>query len=214
MEKFGVLKSRAVVLPLANVDTDIIAPMKRLLRNMDEMGKYAFEPIRFVNGDGDAAVPDDGFPLNRPENKDAKIMIVGNNFGCGSSREMAAQGIAEMGIRCLIGTSFGSIFHDNCFQYGILPVILDEAEVDALASKCEKGEFTVDLIKNSITAPDDVVTAFSVNEYRREMLMQGLDQIGVTLQRKAVIDAFEERDREKRPWIYAQEKRKSLPMGR
>lgn len=202
MKKFLIVESKAAVLSLSNVDTDIIAPMKRLLKNMGEIGKYAFEPLRFVNGDGDSGVLNEKFSLNRMENKEAQILIVGDNFGCGSSREQAAQGIADMGIRCLIGSSFGSIFYDNCFQYGILPICLDEGTIKEFIRISSRGKFTVNLEKVVIITPEGRTVPFSVNSYQREMLMKGLDQVGVTLQKKKEIEAYETVDKLHRPWIY------------
>lgn len=209
MKKFDIVKSKAVPLMLANIDTDIIAPMKRLLLDMFNIGPFAFEPLRFVDGDGDRGELNPDFPLNNPEYAGAEIMLTGENFGCGSSREMAAQGIADMGFRCLIGVSFGSIFMSNCFQTGILPIALREDIVETMVNESKDGEFSVDLIHLTITTPSGRSIPFTTNQNRREMLLEGLDDVGITLKKHQKIKLFEDHDKLKRPWLYLESDERS-----
>ena len=201
MEKFEVVKSNAVPWLMPNVDTDIITPMKRILKNYDRIQDFAFEPYRFVDGDGDKGELDPKFPLNKPEYAGARIMITGENFGSGSSRETAPEAIAKLGIRCLIGTSFGGIFFKNCFQQGILPIVFSEEDVKALAELDASEEVEVDL-------PDQVVrfsgrtVPFQVEPVRKKSLLAGLDDVGMTLTMRDDITSFETKDKQERPWIY------------
>ena len=204
MDKFVRVTSRAVPMLRRDVDTDLITPMRRIgLAQPQPLHHYAFEALRYVGGDGDTGAPNPEFELNQDAYAGARIMLTGANFGCGSSRETAPQAIAGLGFRCLIGTSFGDIFFKNCFQQGILPVVLAEAELDALAKQARDGEFSVDLETCTITAPDRRELRFEVNPLRRESLLSGLDDIGLTLQRGDAIAAFQARDRVERPWVYA-----------
>jgi 3-isopropylmalate/(R)-2-methylmalate dehydratase small subunit len=202
MEKFTVLKSKAAPWLLPNIDTDIITPMKRILKNLDQLPRYAFEPFRFVNGDGDAGIPDPAFVLNQSEYQGARIMIVGENFGSGSSRETAPEAIAGMGIRCLIGISFGGIFFKNCFQQGILPIVLPQEKIESLSQQTLEGEFLVDLVKGQLTTPRGEVISFAVEPVKRSSLLEGLDDVGVTLKNKNLIEKFTNDDRNVRPWVY------------
>ena len=201
MEKFEIVRSNAVPWLMPNVDTDIITPMKRILKNYDRIQDFAFEPYRFVGGDGDKGELDPDFPLNKPEYADAKIMITGENFGSGSSRETAPEAIAKLGIRCLIGTSFGGIFFKNCFQQGILPVVFPEEVVGELAALAPSEEVTVDLQNQTVTFSGKTLP-FNVEPIRRESLLAGLDDVGMTLTRENEITEFEARDKQLRPWIY------------
>ena len=203
MEKLTVIRSVAAPLLLPNIDTDIIAPMKRILFHGDEIEKYGFEPLRFLDGDGDARVPNPEFPLNQERFRHAKILLCGENFGCGSSRENAPEAIAGMGIRCVIGTTFGGIFFKNCVNQGILPIKVDKMDLTELAALSEKGEATtVDLVNRNIILATGHVLPFSVGDMQRYLLMEGLDNVGLTLEKKEKILAFEARDREERPWVY------------
>ena len=187
---------------LPNIDTDIISPMKRILANLDNLAAYAFEPFRFVNGDGDKGIPDTEFVLNKPEYSDAKIMIVGENFGSGSSRETAPEAIAGMGIRCLIGISFGGIFFKNCFQQGILPIMLPKETIHQIVQQTLDGAFIVDLQKNELITPRGEIITFEVESVKKQSLLEGLDDVGVTMQIKDLIVDFESKDKLNRPWIY------------
>ena len=203
MEKLNRLVSRAVPIMRPNIDTDIITPMNRLTAADAgrSIGYYAFEPLRYAGGDGDTGIPDPAFPLNDPLYAEARIMICGENFGCGSSRESAPVAIAELGFRCLIGTSFGDIFFNNCFQQGILPIVL--ASVEPLVAACAAGgEFDLDLEAQVLTTPAGAALPFDVNPLKKEALLRGVDDLGLILSHRDEIDAFEARDRHARPWIY------------
>lgn len=204
MEKLTHISSRAVPIMNANVDTDIITPMNRLTgRNAHPLSHYAFEPLRYIGGNGDEGAPNPDFPLNDPQFAGARIIICGENFGCGSSRESAPAALAELGIRCVIGSSFGDIFFNNCFQQGVLPVVLPLDLVGQLAQEARQGgEFQVDLASRHITTPSGNTHDFEVNDLKRRSLMEGLDDISLTLERDADIAAFQARDRLARPWIY------------
>ena len=168
------------------------------------MENYSFEPYRFVNGDGDKGILNMDFPLNQAAYKDAQIMVVGENFGCGSSRETAPEAIARLGIRCLIGSSFGGIFTKNCYQQGILPVCFPKETIDILAAQAENGgEFFVDLLSQTVTSPDQNVFHFSCDSTRREMLLEGVSDVDVTLKSREQIDRFFSEDRKNRPWLYS-----------
>jgi len=197
----------AAPLMLEDVDTDVITPMGRIMTaRPNELGRYAFEPLRYA--DADAGVERSEFVLNRPPWRDrACILLAGRNFGCGSSRETAVWAITQMGFRVVIAPSFGDIFHDNCFQNGVLPVRLPEAEVRRLAELAwreprAEQTFRVDLQAQTVTAPDGAQLAFEVDPFRRDALLRGLDDLGMTLTRVADIDAFQDRDRQRRPWIW------------
>ena len=205
MQKFTVLKGVAAPMPMVNVDTDMIMP-KQFLKTIKRtgLGKAAFFDMRF-NDDG-SEKPD--FVLNKPQYRTAKILIAGANFGCGSSREHAPWGILDMGIRCVIAPSFADIFYNNCFKNGILCVTLPQADVDVLMKKASSGntagaDFTVDLETKTITAPDGGVTKFDLDATRRHNLLNGLDDIGLTLQHLDKITAFEAKQKAEQPWLYA-----------
>jgi 3-isopropylmalate/(R)-2-methylmalate dehydratase small subunit len=202
MQKLTVLKSVAVPWLMPNVDTDIITPMKRMLSSPTKLQKYAFEPYRFMEGNADTGKLNSDFPLNQPEYRNTRIMIVGENFGSGSSRETAPSAIAKFGIRCLIGSSFGGIFFKNCFQVGILPIVLPKEKVEKLAEKTLLGEFVIDLTKKRIESPDGETVPFEVEELRRNALLEGLDDVGVILKKRKLIKKYEEYARKTRPWIY------------
>jgi 3-isopropylmalate/(R)-2-methylmalate dehydratase small subunit len=194
----------AVPILAANIDTDVITPMIRLTTRLKRpLADYAFEALRYLDGNADSSEPDPSFPLNQERFHGAKIMLCGENFGCGSSRESAPAAIAGLGIRCLIGPSFGDIFFNNCFQQGILPVVLPSATVLALARQAESGgHFDIDLNDQTIIDPRGAIHAFEVTGLRKRSLMEGLDDIGLTLQRGDEIRRWQERDSAARPWIY------------
>ena len=203
MEKFSILKSRAAFLIGDNINTDMIIPMDRyVLAERKDLHQFAFEPLRFLP-DG-SKNPD--FILNKNLFVGCKILIVGHNFGCGSSREAAVWAIFGLGIRCIIGRSFGSIFFNNCFQNGILPIILEEKsieEVMSVAALFSKDNFlSVNLIDNQITSFQNQLWNFSIEHYRRIQLMEGLDDITLTLQKTKEIEEFKKQDVIKRPWVY------------
>jgi 3-isopropylmalate/(R)-2-methylmalate dehydratase small subunit len=203
MEKFTTLTAVAAYYPRANVDTDLIIRVERCAKvEKNGLGKYAFEMARFLADGSD----NPEFPLNNGPFREAQILVGNINFGCGSSREMAVWAIAGLGIRCVIAPSFGEIFFGNCFQNGLLPVILPQATVEnigaALAADPAKAKLTVDLSRQVVVAPDGSEHAFAIEPLRKKALLEGLDEIGLTRLREPEIVAFQARDRVKRPWIY------------
>jgi 3-isopropylmalate/(R)-2-methylmalate dehydratase small subunit len=203
VEKLVVVEGVAAPLALANVDTDVIIRIERLAKlARAELGRYAFEPLRY-RADGSE---DPAFVLNRPPFRDARILVAGENFGCGSSREMAVWAIAGLGIRVIIAPSFGEIFFANCFQNGLLPVTLPAQTVARMAERLEADPATarmaVDLERCEIRTGWGETLPFAVEALRRRMLLEGADEVALTLAREAEIAAFQARDRERRPWIY------------
>lgn len=202
MQKFTRLTAIAAPLPQANVDTDFIIRVERCARaSKDEMGRYAFESARFLPGGAE----NPAFVLNREPWRRAQILVCGDNFGCGSSREMAVWALAGMGIRCVIATSFGDIFHGNCLQNGVLAIRLPRKDVDtllALASDPASATLTVDLERQVIGAWGREEIPFLVDPMQRKALLEGLDAIGVTLAHEAEIAAWQAADRERRPWVW------------
>lgn len=197
MNPFTTLTSTAVPLLRDNVDTDAIIPS----REMKSTGRTGlvdglFAPWRYT--DAVARTPDPAFPLNQPQAKGAQILLGGANFGCGSSREHAVWALVEYGIRCVIAESFAPIFRGNCIRNGILPVTLDRAVVDSLGWQT----VDVDLMTQTVTA-DGKPHAFTIEEEPRQMLLEGLDAIALTLKSLPEIDAWTAADRARRPWIYA-----------
>lgn len=202
MEKFTVLKSIAAPLRMINIDTDIIIP-KQFLKTIKRtgLGIHAFHDIRY-NEDGSEKP---NFPLNKLEYKGASILITGENFGCGSSREHAPWAILDMGIKCVIAPSFADIFYNNSFKNGILPIALPAEQVEALMVEAENEPdalIEVDLEKQTITRGNKISFSFDVDASRKHSLINGLDDIGLTMQKKAHIAEFEQSDKEKRSWLY------------
>ncbi len=207
MDKFDFLTAVAAPYPQTNVDTDRIIRIERCARTpREEMGLWAFEVERFRADGSD----NPEFVLNRAPFRDARILVAGENFGCGSSREMAVWAIAGLGIRCVIAPSFGEIFFGNCFQNGLLPIRLPASTVDALLERLAAapadapGQVTlsVDLQACQLRTPWGETIAFEVEALRRQMLLEGLDPIGLTLRHAAQIEAFQAADRTRRPWIH------------
>ena len=199
MPKFTVLKGKAAALDLQNIDTDMIIP-KQFLKTIKRtgLGVSAFYEMRY---DEDGSERDD-FVLNKPGWRDSKILVAGDNFGCGSSREHAPWAINDMGIRCVISTSFADIFFNNCFKNGMLPIRLPEAQVRELMADADAGgELEVDLEKQVVVRPDGAEIAFDVDPFRKNCLLNGLDDIGLTLQKKDKIAAFEESRSVSYPWL-------------
>ena len=201
MEKFTTVTGIAAPLPLINVDTDMIIP-KQFLKTIKRsgLGKHLFEEMRY----DDNGEENPGFVLNRPPYRDAEILIAGENFGCGSSREHAPWAIKDFGIRCIIAPSYADIFYNNCFKNGILPVTLPQEAVDALMRDAEKGanaRIVVDLEAQTVTSPEGTVYAFEIDSFKKHCLLEGLDDIGLTLAKSAAIDSFEARAAAERPWL-------------
>ncbi len=199
-------KLTAIAAPImrGNIDTDVIIRIERLVGNSirGTLGKWAFGSLRYLP-DG-SENPE--FILNREPYRQAEILVTGPNFGCGSSREGAVWSLQEMGIRAIIGSGFGDIFFANCFQNGILPIVVDKAIVDSLAAELEAtqgaGRVSVDLEAQTIISPSGHRHAFSIDRRRRDGLLQGLDEVALTLQRDNEIRAFQAADRAQRPWIH------------
>ena len=192
MEKFTSLTSVAAPLPMINVDTDMIIP-KQFLKTIKRtgLGKSLFYEMRF--DDGGKENPD--FVLNQPAYRNAKILVAGDNFGCGSSREHAPWALLDFGIRCVISTSFADIFYNNCFKNGILPVAVSPEDLAKLMDDAERGAnatLTVDLESQEIRGPDGGVVRFDIDPFRKKCLLEGLDDIGLTMQKADSIQAFEE----------------------
>lgn len=200
MEKFTTWSGVAAPMPRANVDTDLIVP-KQFLKTIKRTGLGAalFHDLRHDPADGSERAD---FVLNRPPYRKAKILIAGENFGCGSSREHAPWALADFGIRCVIAPSFADIFFNNSAKNGMLLITLPGSDVDTLMADAEAGgTLTVDLAAQSITRPGGPAIAFEVDAFRKDRLLNGLDDIGLTMQKSAEIDAFEERVRTERPWL-------------
>lgn len=201
MEKFETLTGVAAPMPLVNIDTDMIIP-KQFLKTIKRsgLGKNLFDEMRY-DSEG-REVP--GFVLNKPAYRDAQILVAGENFGCGSSREHAPWALLDFGIRCVISSSFADIFHNNCFKNGILPVTLPQDQVDALMEEAEKGSnarITVDLERQVVTSPDGREFPFEVDPFKRRCLLEGLDDIGLTMEKSGAIDEFESRHAGAMPWL-------------
>ncbi len=190
----------AAALLRPNIDTDIIIRVDHLTKGRDEVAPFAFDAIRLLlDGSED---PD--FPLHRPEFRGAPILLTGPNFGCGSSREPAVWAIAGLGIRCIIGSTFGDIFFANCAQNGVLVVSLDAEQIQTLATRCATGEpLTVDLVSQTVTASDGAVWSFTILAAAKQSLLEGLDDVELALREHEAISRWQQRDREQRPWVWA-----------
>jgi len=203
MEPFTTLTGVAAPLPMINVDTDMIIP-KQYLKTIKRtgLGKHLFDEMRYSTDGGEIG----DFVLNRPAYRQATILVSGENFGCGSSREHAPWALLDFGIRCVIAPSFADIFYNNCFKNGILPIKLPKEQVDLLLDDAERGAnatVTVDLEKQEIRGPDGGVIRFDLDPFRKHCLLNGLDDIGLTLRKAASIDAFEAARRADRSWLVA-----------
>ena len=201
MEKFNSVTSIAAPLPLINIDTDMIIP-KQFLKTIKRsgLGKNLFDEMRYTQ-DG-AEIPE--FVLNQPAYRKAEVIIAGDNFGCGSSREHAPWALLDFGIRAVISTSFADIFYNNCFKNGILPIVLPADQVEALMEDAKKGSnarITVDLEAQTVTSSDGRSFSFEVDPFRKHCMMNGLDDIGLSLEKVASIDAYEKKTSTLRPWV-------------
>ncbi len=200
MEKFTSLTSIAAALPLINIDTDMIIP-KQFLKTIKRtgLGKNLFHEMRYDLNENEIA----DFVLNKPTFKNSKILIALDNFGCGSSREHAPWSLSDFGIRCVIAPSFADIFYNNCFKNGILPVILKNPEVLELLNfaKSENNSVTVNLASQEVRA-EGKIYKFEIDSFRKHCLIEGLDDIGLTLQKSEEITKFELRNKDLTPWLY------------
>ena len=201
MDKFETLTAVAAPLKLINIDTDMIIP-KQFLKTIKRtgLGKSLFYEMRY-DEDGNEN-PD--FVLNQPAYRKAQILVAGDNFGCGSSREHAPWALRDFGIRCVISTSFADIFYNNCFKNGILPITVSQEELDQLFDDADRGAnatLTVDLEAQEIKGPDGGVITFDIDPFRKHCLIEGLDDIGLTLKKAPAIDTYEKKAAESHPWL-------------
>ncbi len=201
MQKFDVLTGVAAPLNIVNIDTDMIIP-KQFLKTIKRtgLGKSLFFEMRYTQ-DG-TELPE--FVLNKPAYRKAEVLVAGDNFGCGSSREHAPWALLDFGIRCVISTSFADIFYNNCFKNGILPIVVSPEDHKKLMDDAERGSnatLTIDLPKQEIRGPDGGVVKFSVDAHRKHCLLNGLDDIGLTLEKSASIDAYEKKAAASHSWL-------------
>jgi 3-isopropylmalate/(R)-2-methylmalate dehydratase small subunit len=201
MQKFETLTGVAAPLNIVNVDTDMIIP-KQFLKTIKRtgLGKSLFFEMRYTQ-DGKEI---EGFVLNKPAYRKAEILVAGDNFGCGSSREHAPWALLDFGIRCVISTSFADIFYNNCFKNGILPVKVSTDELKKLMDDASRGSnatLTIDLPRQEIRGPDGGVIRFDIDPFRQHCLLNGLDDIGLTLEKSAAIDAFEKKQSASQSWL-------------
>ena len=201
MKKFKKIIGIAAPFTRIKVDTDIIIPAESLKTiTRKGLGKDLFSYIRF-NEDGSE---NKKFILNQPDYRNAEILVTGKNFGCGSSREHAPWALSDFGIKCIISSSFADIFYNNCFKNGILPITLSEKEVEKLLDQADDGSnaiFSVDLAEQTVKSPRGEILHFEIDQFRKHCLINGLDDIGLTLEKSDLIEAFEERRLNTRPWL-------------
>jgi 3-isopropylmalate/(R)-2-methylmalate dehydratase small subunit len=201
MDKFTTLTGVAAPLPIMNVDTDMIIP-KQYLKTIQRtgLGKGLFSEMRYR--DDGSENPD--FVLNQPAYRNARILVAGDNFGCGSSREHAPWALLDFGIRCVISTSFADIFYNNCFKNGILPIVVSPDDLKKLMDDAERGAnatMTIDLPNQEIRGPDGGKVKFDIDPFRKHCLLNGLDDIGLTLEKAASIDTYETKQAAAQPWL-------------
>ncbi|MDP6688977.1 MAG: 3-isopropylmalate dehydratase small subunit [Alphaproteobacteria bacterium] len=202
MDKFTKVSGVAAPMRSINIDTDKIIP-KQYLKTIQRagLGKHLFAEMRY-NEDGSEK---EDFVLNKPAYREAQVLVAGDNFGCGSSREHAPWAIKDFGIRCVISTSFADIFYNNCFKNGILPIKVTPEQLELLFDDADRGAnatLTVDLEKQEVTGPDGGVVNFEMDPFRKQCLLEGLDDIGLTLKRKERIDDYEAKQKAGQPWLY------------
>lgn len=201
MDKFETLTGIAAPMDMVNVDTDMIIP-KQFLKTIKRsgLGVNLFDEMRYDREGNE--MPD--FVLNKPQYRETEILVAGDNFGCGSSREHAPWAIKDFGIRCVIAPSFADIFYNNCFKNGILPIALPQEQIDVLMKDAEKGanaRMTIDLEAQTVTTSDGEVFSFEVDSFKKHCLMNGLDDIGLTLGKSDSIATFEAKASTSRPWV-------------
>ena len=201
MQKFDQLTGVAAPLDILNIDTDMIIP-KQFLKTIKRsgLGKNLFDEMRYDRNGGEVAE----FVLNQAPYRQAEILVAGDNFGCGSSREHAPWALLDFGIRCVISTSFADIFYNNCFKNGILPIVVSPDERDALladAADIENPELSIDLVAQTIRRPNGVMISFEIDAFRKKCLLEGLDDIGLTMEKSSSIDEFEANRTQQQPWL-------------
>lgn len=201
MQKFDQLTGVAAPLDILNIDTDMIIP-KQFLKTIKRsgLGKNLFDEMRYDRDGSEMA----DFVLNRSPYRQAEILVAGDNFGCGSSREHAPWALLDFGIRCVISTSFADIFYNNCFKNGILPIVVSPDERDALladAADTENPELSIDLVAQTIRRPNGVTISFEVDAFRKKCLLEGLDDIGLTMEKSGSIDDFEANRTQQQSWL-------------
>ena len=201
MQKFDQLTGVAAPLDILNIDTDMIIP-KQFLKTIKRsgLGKNLFDEVRYDRNGGEVAE----FVLNRTPYRQAELLVAGDNFGCGSSREHAPWALLDFGIRCVISTSFADIFYNNCFKNGILPIVVSSDERDALladSEDIENPELSIDLAAQTIRRPNGVTISFDVDAFRKKCLLEGLDDIGLTMEKSGSIDDFEVNRAREQPWL-------------
>lgn len=202
MDKFNKLTAVAAPMPLVNIDTDMIIP-KQYLKTIKRsgLGKNLFAEMRYE----DDGSENEDFVLNKPAYRNAEILVAGDNFGCGSSREHAPWALKDFGIRCVISTSFADIFHNNCFRNGILPIEVSHEDLEKLMDDAERGAnatISVDLEAQEIHGPDGGVIKFEIDHFNKHCLMEGLDEIGLTLKKEDKVTDYEEARKLDQPWLY------------
>jgi len=201
MQKFDQLKGVAAPLNILNIDTDMIIP-KQFLKTIKRsgLGRNLFDEMRFTRDGAEI----DSFVLNKEPYRKAEILVAGDNFGCGSSREHAPWALLDFGIRCVISTSFADIFYNNCFKNGILPIVVSADDRDALladAADAENPELSINLIDQTIGRPNGVTVPFDIDPFRKKCLLEGLDDIGLTMEKSGSIDSFEDARQKDQPWL-------------
>ena len=201
MEKFNKLTGIAAPMPLVNIDTDMIIP-KQFLKTIKRSGLGAnlFDEMRFDQDGNEIA----DFVLNKKAYRNAEIIVAGENFGCGSSREHAPWALLDFGIKCVISTSYADIFYNNCFKNGILPIVLKPEEVDLLMEDSKNGEnarISIDLERQIVQSSEGIEFSFEIDEFKKHCLLNGLDDIGLTMEKVSIIDEFEENYQKKMPWV-------------
>ncbi|MGU9962982.1 MAG: 3-isopropylmalate dehydratase small subunit [Candidatus Halichondribacter symbioticus] len=201
MQKFKSITGIAAPMPLINIDTDMIIP-KKFLKTIKRsgLGVHLFDEMRYDM----AGVEISDFVLNQPAYRDAEILIAGDNFGCGSSREHAPWALNDFGIRVIVSTSFADIFYNNSFKNGILPIVLNKEQRDILMTAAQNGanaRISVDLEAQTISAPDGQVFSFDLDPFKKKCLLEGLDDIGLTMKKTESIDSFEKRHKKAAPWV-------------
>ena len=201
MQKFDKLSGVAAPLNILNIDTDMIIP-KQFLKTIKRsgLGVNLFSEMRYNDDGGE----NKDFVLNKPAYRSAEILVAGDNFGCGSSREHAPWALLDFGIRCVISTSFADIFYNNCFKNGILPIKVSAGERDALladAADSENPELSIDLVSQTIARPNGVEISFEIDPFRKQCLLDGLDDIGLTMEKETSISQFEADRKSDMPWL-------------